>query len=55
MNFRIIAVLASESESRLLQAKDNPTGISPKQTLMLSEPTVVAGTQLPVTGIQGDA
>jgi hypothetical protein len=51
MNCRIIAVLAAVAilvcGATLLQAKDNPMGIAPKQTLTLSQPAVVAGTLLP--------
>ena len=41
------AVVALLCGATLLQAKDNPMGIAPKQTLTLSQPTVVGGTLLP--------
>ena len=51
MNCRIITVLVAVAilvcGATMLQAKDNPMGIAPKQTLTLSLPTVVAGTVLP--------
>jgi hypothetical protein len=41
------AIVVLSCGTTLLQAKDNPMGIAPKQTITFSQPTVVGGTLLP--------
>ena len=43
----VAALMMTLCLSVLLAAKDNPMGIAQKQTLTLSDPTVIAGTLVP--------
>jgi hypothetical protein len=43
----VVALLMTLCLSVTLAAKDNPMGIAEKQTLVLSDPTVIAGTLVP--------
>ena len=43
----VVAFMVVLCVSVVLAAKDNPMGVAPKQTLTLSEPTVVGGILLP--------
>ncbi len=43
----VVAFMVVLCVSVVLAAKDNPMGVAPKQTLTLSEPTVVGGMLLP--------
>lgn len=43
----IMTIILLVGATVLLQAKDNPMGIAPKQTITFTAPTVIAGTLLP--------
>ncbi len=47
MIISLMAVVAILLCGTMLQAKDYPMGIAPKQTITLSQPTVVGGSLLP--------
>lgn len=42
-----MAIVLMLSTAIIMQAKDNPMGIAPKQTITFTAPTVVGGTVLP--------